>query len=96
MQLVDHGFAPLSKYRRPSRRVYVISYDPDMLERMGVAFDMAWQKLSGVVAGNERNRRNLARFVFLHVDRGERDPDRLSDLAAADYQRRFSPKVLTW
>ena len=84
-------FIPLSQYRMPSRQIYVGAYDPDVLRRMGIAFDCAWKKLSGWVVGNESNRRNLAILIILHVDRGERDADRLTELATADYKRRFRP-----
>ncbi len=86
---------PLSQYRIPSRQIYVGAYDPDVLTRMGIAFDRAWKQLSGWVVGNENNRRNLAILIILHVDRGERDSDRLSDLATADFKRRFRSTMAT-
>ena len=82
-------FIPLYEDRMPGRQVCVRAYDPDVLRRMGVAFDCAWEKLADWVVGHENNRRNLAMLIILHVDRGERDSDRLSDLATADYIRRF-------
>jgi hypothetical protein len=86
-------FIPLSQYRMPSRQIYVGAYDPDVLRRMGTAFDRSWNKLSRWVVEHENNRRNLAILIILHVDRGERDSDRLSDLATADYKQRFRSKL---
>lgn len=88
-----YDFIPLSQYRVPGRKIYVSAYDPDVLRIMGIAFDRAWENLSGWVVRHENNRRNLSKLIILHVDRGEIDSDRLSDLATADYKRRFRIKI---
>jgi hypothetical protein len=62
-------------------------YGPDILARMGTAFDRAWIGLSGRVGDRDNARSKLARRIILHVDRGERDPDRIADLAMHDFLR---------
>jgi hypothetical protein len=65
--------------------MYGSVYGPDTLKRMGAAFDLAWRVLSRGAERIESTRTMLARRILLHVDRGERDPRRLADLAVLDF-----------
>ena len=60
------------------------AYPPETLEVMTAAFKQACQSLPRAVNGNEDARRKLALIILLHVDRGERDPIRLSEIAYRD------------
>ena len=62
-------------------------YGPDTLEVMGTAFDTAVQLLPPNLQEHERARRKLALLILRHMDRGERDATRLSDLAFLDFMR---------
>jgi hypothetical protein len=65
--------------------MYGSVYGPDTLKHMGAAFDLAWRVLSRGAERIESTRTMLARRILLHVDRGERDPRRLADLAVLDF-----------
>jgi hypothetical protein len=67
--------------------MYRSVYGPDILKRMGAAFDLAWRVLSRSAEPIESTRTMLARRIILHVDRGEQDPRRLADLAMLDFVR---------
>ena len=56
-------------------------YPPETLEVMTAAFDQACQSLPRAVNGNDDLRRQLALIILQHVDRGEHDPIRLSEIA---------------
>jgi hypothetical protein len=56
-------------------------YPPETLTVMAAAFDQAWQSLPRAVNGNDDLRRQLALIILQHVDRGEHDPIRLSEIA---------------
>ena len=56
-------------------------YPPETLTVMAAAFDQACQSLPGAVNGNDDVRRQLALIILRHVDRGEHDPIRLSEIA---------------
>jgi hypothetical protein len=68
---------------------HVRSFDPDTLQIMGVALDCAWYKL--LVSGSaltaswraEHTREALASEIVASAQLGERDLDRLCDLALA-------------
>ena len=62
-------------------------YDPETLTTMGAAFDTAWQSFSPDLKNHEGARRKLALLILRHMDRGERDATRLSDLALLDFMR---------
>jgi hypothetical protein len=53
-------------------------YDPNSLKAMGTAFDATWDALPHEGKGDDRIRRELALLILYLVDRGERDPMRLS------------------
>ena len=62
-------------------------YDPETLKTMGAAFDTAWQSFPTELKDHEGARRKLALLILRHMDRGERDATRLSDLALLDFMR---------
>ena len=63
------------------------AYDPETLKMMGAAFDTAWQSFSPDLKTHEGARGKLALLILRHMDRGERDATRLSDLALLDFMR---------
>ena len=62
-------------------------YDPETLKMMGAAFDTAWQSFAPDLKDHEGARRKLALVILRHMDRGEHDATRLSDLALLDFLR---------
>ena len=56
-------------------------YPPETLAVMADAFEQACQSLPRAVNGNDDARRQLAMIILQHVDRGEHDPIRLSEIA---------------
>ena len=62
-------------------------YDPDVLKMMTSAFDRACGFLPADVRGNDTARKRLALLVIRHVDQGERDPLRISNLVRSEYLR---------
>lgn len=62
-------------------------YDPDTLKMVAAAFDNAHKRLPKKFSESDRARRRLALFVMRHIERGERDPVRLADLAVLDFLR---------
>ena len=72
------------------RRVPVTVYDPQLLSTMLSAFATACNQLPEAVRSYELSRRRVARRVFTHVDRGERNAHRLAYLAANDLLRDMS------
>jgi hypothetical protein len=56
-------------------------YPPETLAVMTAAFDQACQSLPRAVNGNDNVRQKLALIILRHVDRGEHDPIRLSEIA---------------
>ncbi len=62
-------------------------YDAETLKMMGAAFDTAWQSFSPDLKTHEGARGKLALLILRHMDRGERDATRLSDLALLDFMR---------
>ena len=56
-------------------------YPPDTVAVMTAAFERVCQSLSAGVKGNDHVRQKLALIILRHVDEGERDPKRLSDIA---------------
>jgi hypothetical protein len=57
------------------------AYPPDMLAVMSRAFDEVCQSLPRLVNGNDDLREQLALLILRHVDEGEHDPIRLSEIA---------------
>jgi hypothetical protein len=64
---------------KPNRK-----YDPETIALRTAAFDMACQSVPPRTSGNDDVRRTLASIILRHVDRGERDPVRLSNNAFSD------------
>lgn len=62
-------------------------YGSDDLQVMTLAYDKARQRLPERFQGSELARRKLALLVFRAVNRGERDPEHIADLATLDFFR---------
>ena len=62
-------------------------YTPDDLAVMANAYDKAQQRLPKEWRGNERAARKLALIIIHAVDRGEHDPEQLTDLATLAFLR---------
>jgi len=62
-------------------------YDPEALKTMGAAFDTVCQSFPPDLKHHEGARRRLALVIIRHMDRGERDATRLSELALLDFMR---------
>ena len=62
-------------------------YDPEALKTMGVAFDTVCRAFPPDLRDHEGARRRLALVILRHMDRGERDATRLSELALLDVMR---------
>ena len=67
-------------------------YDPEALRAMGAAFDTVCQAFPPDLKHHEGARRRLAFLILRHMDRGERDVRRLSDLALPDFTRPLALK----
>lgn len=62
-------------------------YDPEALKTMGAAFDTVCQAFPSDLKDHEGARRKLALLILRHMDRGECDATRLSELALLDFTR---------
>jgi hypothetical protein len=62
-------------------------YDPEALKIMGAAFDAVCHAFPPDLKDREGARRKLALLILRHVDRGECDATRLSELALLDFMR---------
>jgi len=62
-------------------------YDPEALKMMGAAFDTVCEAFPPGMKDHEAARRILALLILRHVERGERDAARLSELALLDFMR---------
>jgi hypothetical protein len=62
------------------------SYSPEAIAAMTAAYDRVRQSLSARINGNEDVMQSLALIILRHVDQGESDPVRLSDVASANWQ----------
>jgi hypothetical protein len=63
-------------------------YSPETVALMTAAFDRVCQAVSHQMNeknGNEDMRRTLALIILRYVDRGERDPERLADVALREW-----------
>jgi hypothetical protein len=56
------------------------TYSPETVAVMTAAFDTVCQSLSMRTHGNDGARQTLALAILRHVDQGERDAKRLSDI----------------
>ena len=57
------------------------SYSPETIAAMTAAYDKVCQSLSTRINGNEDVMQLLALIILRHVDQGESDPVRLSEVA---------------
>jgi hypothetical protein len=62
-------------------------YDPEALKMMGAAFDTVCEAFPPDMKDHEAARRKLALLILRHVERGERDAARLSELALLDFMQ---------
>ena len=62
-------------------------YDPEALKTMGAAFDTVGLAFPPDLKHHEGARRRLALLILRHMDRGEHEVARLSDLALLDFMR---------
>ena len=62
-------------------------YGPETLKIIAAAFDNAHECLPAEFQENVRARRKLALLILRHIERGERDPERLADSAVLDFLR---------
>ena len=56
-------------------------YPPEVVMAMTTAFDNVCRSVSTQISGDDGLRRQLALIIIRHVDEGEHDPVRLSELA---------------
>ena len=61
------------------------AYDPDIVAVMTAAFDRVCECVSQRVNGNDDVKEKLALIILQHVDRGERDSERLADIALREW-----------
>jgi hypothetical protein len=75
----------IARRRAPPATVY----DPKLLSTMLSAFTSACGQLPAAVRSCELSRSSLARRILVHVDRGERNAQRLAYLASNDLRRQI-------
>jgi hypothetical protein len=56
-------------------------YPPETVAAMSTAFDSVCRSVSPRINGDDSVRRRLALIILRHVDEGEHDPQRLSEIA---------------
>ena len=61
------------------------SYSPETVSVMTAAFDRVCQFVSKRMNGHDDAKKTLALIILRHVDRGERDPQRLADVALREW-----------
>jgi hypothetical protein len=61
------------------------TYDPETIDVMTAAFDSVCQSVSKQLNGNDDVKRMLALIILRHVDRGERNPQQLADVALREW-----------
>ena len=61
------------------------SYSPETISVMTAAFDRVCQSVSKRMNGNDDVKKTLALIILRHVDRGERDPERLAEIAFREW-----------
>jgi len=62
-------------------------YGPDTLKIMTAAFDNAHDCLPAKFRENDHARRKLALLIIRHMERGERNPVSLANVAMLDFLR---------
>ena len=61
------------------------SYGPETISVMTAAFDRVCQSVSTRMNGSDDVKRTLALIILRHVDRGERDAERLAEIAFREW-----------
>jgi hypothetical protein len=61
------------------------TYNPETIAAMTAAFDRVCQSASTQINSDDDVKRRLALIILRHVDRGERDPERLADVAFREW-----------
>ena len=61
------------------------SYSPQSIFVMTAAFDRVCQSVTEQMNGNDDVKKTLALIILRHVDRGERDADRLAETAFREW-----------
>ena len=61
------------------------SYSPETISVMTAAFDRVCQSVSKRMNGNDDVKKTLALIILRHVDRGERDAERLAEIAFREW-----------
>jgi len=61
------------------------SYSPEAVAVMTAAFDKVSQSVSKTMNGHDDVKKTLALIILRHVDRGERDPGRLAEIAFREW-----------
>ena len=57
------------------------SYSPETVSVMSAAFDRVCQSVSKQMNGSDDIKKTLALIILRHIDRGERNTDRLAEIA---------------
>jgi hypothetical protein len=60
-------------------------YCPETIAVMTAAFDRVSQSITEQMSGNDDVKKTLALIILRHVDRGERDPERLAQTAFREW-----------
>ena len=61
------------------------SYSPETISVMTAAFDRVCQSVSKQMNGNDDVKKTLALIILRHVDRGERNAERLAEIAFREW-----------
>jgi hypothetical protein len=61
------------------------SYDPETVAAMSAAFDKVSQSVSKELNDNDDVKKTLALIILRHVDRGERNAERLAEIAFREW-----------
>jgi hypothetical protein len=72
------------------------SYSPEMLSIMTAAFDMVSEKVSSRINDNDDIKKTLALIILRHVDRGERDAEKLAEIAFREWTGTDGPAIGAW
>jgi hypothetical protein len=61
------------------------TYSPEIVAVMGAAFDRVCQSISKRINDSADVKKTLALIIIRHVDRGERDAERLAEIALREW-----------
>jgi hypothetical protein len=65
-------------------------YDPETVAAMTAAVDRVCHSVSQSISGNDNIKQTLALIILQHADRGERDAERLAEVALREWKGRHS------